>query len=351
MRITKLDGLRGVFSLMVAFFHYSDKLIPDYIYNFFFLRQSYTFVDFFFVLSGFVIAYNYSNFSTIKDLFIFFKKRFIRIYPLLFYSVMVCCLFDIIANNFFIEYVYNPITNNIILFKTLDSLLLLNSTPLLGNSMGMNEPSWSISAEMISYLIFGIISFIFYKKNKIISVLMLVSISSVFLFLQGDIFKIGDYGFVRGILSFNLGFLVYFLTKLKFSFKSYHELFLPVFLIIFFFILNNDSKLLFQFIIPIYFATVVLILVKTNGLLTRFLNLNFFQFLGKISYSIYLNHLIVIIIVPRTFFDIFNLNKNEFNQILVFIITFILLIFYSYFTHKFVETRFGNYLKNIFLSK
>ncbi len=351
MRIKKLDGLRGIFSLMVAFFHYSDKLIPDYIYNFFFLRQSYTFVDFFFVLSGFVIAYNYSNFSTIKDLYIFFKKRFIRIYPLLFYSVMVCFFFDIIANNFFIEYVYNPITNYIILFKTLDSLLLLNSTPLLGNSMGMNEPSWSISAEMISYLIFGIISFIFYKKNKIISVLILVSISSVFLFLQGDIFKIGDYGFVRGILSFNLGFLVYFLTKLKFSFKSYHELFLPFFLIIIFFILNDDSKLLFQFIIPIYFAIVILILVKTNGLLTRFLNLNFFQFLGKISYSIYLNHLIVIIIVPRTFFDIFNLNKNEFNQIFVFIITFILLILYSYFTNKFIEIRFGKYLRNIFLSK
>ena len=349
MRITKLDGLRGVFSLMVAFFHYSDKLIPDYIYNFFFLRQSYTFVDFFFVLSGFVIAYNYSNFSNLKDLFIFFKKRFIRIYPLLFYSVIVCCFFDLIANNFFLKYVYDPITNKIIFFKTIDSLLLLNSTPLFGDGMGMNEPSWSISAEMVSYLIFGIISFIFNKKNKIISALILFTLSSSFLFVQGDIFKIGDYGFVRGILSFNLGFLVYVLTKLEFSFKSYYELFLPVFLTIVFFILNDDSKLLFQFIIPIYFAISILILVKTNGLLTHFLNLNFFQFLGKISYSIYLNHLIVIIIVPRTFFDVFNLNKNEFNQIFVFIITFILLVFYSYFTHKFVEIRFGNYLKNILL--
>ena len=61
MRITKLDGLRGIFSIMVVIYHYPQEFIPHFIHNFFIVAKSHLFVDFFFVLSGFVIAYNYNN--------------------------------------------------------------------------------------------------------------------------------------------------------------------------------------------------------------------------------------------------------------------------------------------------
>ncbi len=47
MRINKLDGLRGIFSLMVVLFHYRSEYIPDFIHNNFIIRQSGYFVDFF----------------------------------------------------------------------------------------------------------------------------------------------------------------------------------------------------------------------------------------------------------------------------------------------------------------
>ena len=67
-RIKKLDGLRGVFSLMVLFFHYRENMLPEMIYNNFLIRESYLFVDFFFVLSGYVIALNYNVLSMIINI-------------------------------------------------------------------------------------------------------------------------------------------------------------------------------------------------------------------------------------------------------------------------------------------
>ena len=89
MRIEKLDGLRGIFSMMLVFYHYPQEYLPAFIFNNFLLRESYTFVDFFFVLSGFVISYNYSTISNSADFFIYLKKRFIRLFPLLIYTSLV----------------------------------------------------------------------------------------------------------------------------------------------------------------------------------------------------------------------------------------------------------------------
>ncbi len=58
MRIKKLDGMRGVFSLMVVVFHYPKDYLPKIIHNNFLVVNSDSFVDFFFVLSGFVISYS-----------------------------------------------------------------------------------------------------------------------------------------------------------------------------------------------------------------------------------------------------------------------------------------------------
>ncbi|MBS1732124.1 MAG: acyltransferase, partial [Bacteroidetes bacterium] len=56
-RLDQLDGLRGLFCLMVILTHFPFKdSLP--VSNFI-VRQGYLFVDFFFVLSGFVIAFNY----------------------------------------------------------------------------------------------------------------------------------------------------------------------------------------------------------------------------------------------------------------------------------------------------
>ena len=127
MRIKKLDGLRGICSLMVVIYHYSEDFLPDYLYNFFIIRESHTFVDFFFVLSGFVIAHNYHSLNNFKDLWTYLKKRFIRLYPLLFYTVNICLVAMIISNNFLTKYIDEGSSLIQQIYITLDSLTFLNS--------------------------------------------------------------------------------------------------------------------------------------------------------------------------------------------------------------------------------
>jgi len=55
-----------------------------------FFYNAYLFVDFFFVLSGFVIAYTYQNIDSWPAFGKFYKKRFFRLYPL---HIIVLLLF------------------------------------------------------------------------------------------------------------------------------------------------------------------------------------------------------------------------------------------------------------------
>jgi len=54
-----LDGLRGVAAIAVVIFHFMEITIPDPKNNF--IAHAYLAVDFFFCLSGFVIAYAYDD--------------------------------------------------------------------------------------------------------------------------------------------------------------------------------------------------------------------------------------------------------------------------------------------------
>jgi peptidoglycan/LPS O-acetylase OafA/YrhL len=70
-RVEQLDGLRGIFAVLVIA-HHHNAFKDSVFYNNFFVINANLFVDFFFVLSGFVIALNYVNrIHTSKDFLTF----------------------------------------------------------------------------------------------------------------------------------------------------------------------------------------------------------------------------------------------------------------------------------------
>src|ERR1700748_2635195 len=75
-----LDGLRGVAALAVVTFHFMEWVTFDYSKNF--IGHGFLAVDFFFCLSGFVIAYAYDDRIGKMGLLEFFKSRAIRLRPL-----------------------------------------------------------------------------------------------------------------------------------------------------------------------------------------------------------------------------------------------------------------------------
>ncbi len=85
-----LDGLRGVAAMIVVCFHLFETYSagPDYQI----LNHGYMAVDFFFVLSGFVIGYAYDDRWDRMSTWNFFKRRLVRLHPMLVMGTVVGAL-------------------------------------------------------------------------------------------------------------------------------------------------------------------------------------------------------------------------------------------------------------------
>lgn len=87
-----LDGLRGVAALMVVLFHVCEAYSPDHPLTQL-INHGYLAVDFFFLLSGFVIAYAYDDRWSTLSVGGFFKRRLIRLQPMVIMGMTIGALF------------------------------------------------------------------------------------------------------------------------------------------------------------------------------------------------------------------------------------------------------------------
>jgi peptidoglycan/LPS O-acetylase OafA/YrhL len=350
MRITKLDGLRGVFCMMVVLYHCDTQgYLPRMLDGFFVIEQSYIFVDFFFVLSGFVISYNYNDFTKNEEFYTFLKKRFIRLFPLLFFTVTVFFTLSLISNYFLTAFTKDFETLGNLTLQYLDSILFLNSTPILGSTYGINYPSWSISSEMISYIIYGGSILVVSKKGHIYFSSLVILVSAVFLVYHGDFFAMGDYGFVRGIIGFLVGNLVYKSSKILPKINANIEYILCGALLVVIFLLDTlKGNTFFELIIPFCFGISIFILLRTEGWISKLLDMQIFQYLGKLSYSIYLNHAVIILVFYRLLDYFVPLESiPEIAQILLLICVLVVIVLYSNLTYVFIELKGSTFLKKI----
>lgn len=158
-RFEALDSLRGICALLVALMHLQAN---NHLYYNEFVRHSFAFVDFFFVLSGWVISYTYDfRIKSLDDLRVFVLRRLGRVYPLhLFMLVLLiaaqfCMLIGERAMG--LKSPRPPFTNVWDPMAIPTHLLLLQS---FGNDRTgtWNMPSWSISAEFWTYLVFALLA-------------------------------------------------------------------------------------------------------------------------------------------------------------------------------------------------
>ncbi len=343
-RVEQLDGLRGIFSVLVVA-HHHNAFRDSIFYNNFFVINSDLFVDFFFVLSGFVIALNYSNrIHTGEDFFQFLKKRFLRLYPLLFYTEILFLIFNVVgdyssyknAGNLGWSYYLSTVT---------DTLTFMGSTPVFGSWIGLNYPAWSISAEMISYIVFGLVLW-FLPNLKTVAFMVITALCGAFIISQGEYLLAYDYGFIRGIFCFCLGiFTNQILSKRTFFLSSLEIPFLLILILGMYGVHHYDLNL-WKLIFPFYFSVGIIIFCSSKGIVTQLLLTKPFQYLGKISYSIYLNHAIVLILLNVILFRVIKLPQTEPMIGISLFISIVFTIIYSHFTYEWIETRFSKYLKS-----
>jgi peptidoglycan/LPS O-acetylase OafA/YrhL len=314
--------------------------MPDRYFNFEFLlifkKQLFLSVDYFFLLSGYLITSKYQHLP-FNNVFIFIKKRFFRLYPLLFFTSLLFCLILILRYNFYKissdDQIFIFSKSNYII-SLLDNLFLTSSTKILGSLNLINTPTWSVSAEFICYFFFGI-QLLLVKKLRYISAVFFFVFSIYLLFDDNKIFSTTTFGYARAYVGFFIGGLI-FNIKTKIYLSNFYLSFFSVIsgLIAVFCSSILESKFsshlfIFLFIANSFFwFTLLNEKFKAYGILSKF-----FIFLGSISYSVYLNHFIVILVVDRLF-------GNITHHSLLVIITFFLIFLISYYTNKYIENKF-----------
>lgn len=294
MKLLPLESLRGVAALVVSLLHF--QIAQSVLTTNPLVRNGDLMVDLFFVLSGFVIAYNYmdriSNFQELVD---FQSRRFWRLYPL--HLMTLLAFFAIELARFVVEERYpgtilTPAFENSTILAFLSNLFLTQS--ITGHLNTFNAVSWSISTEFYTYLIFGII--LLFTKYTVQAFSLIVIFCGAALYLSSPMKPLdGPHSvlLLRCAFSFFIGVLCFkgsaFLAPISSSFIP------MVALLLMFLSVVGIGKTELELFIPLIFGLTIVLIAKAEGatVIYKVLSLEFTVWLGKISYSIYMVHGIV----------------------------------------------------------
>lgn len=360
-RFYVLDSFRGLAAIFVVVYHlhYIDSFT-----ELSFFRGSDKFVEFFFILSGFVLAHNYG----FKDNFkfsVFFKSRFFRIFPL---HIFMLIVFVVIESGKYLAYKngfsfnFIPFTGKSAVEEIIPNLLLLQSWLPWTDTLSFNYPSWSISIEFYIYMIFASMIIVFSKEKNIFlwfTIVLIFAVLNSYDLITGAV--------ARGLINFFLGCVIYvfyknIITNMNLTINKFIASFVEFLLIVSIYFIISSDVYHRDLLVSVIFAITVLFFAFEAGYFSQTLKHRFFLHLGHISYSIYLVHAAIIfcslaffIIISKVFHANFTVMVNEIRYIdlgsatlnnLLLLAFLGVVIFISSVTYKYIELRF-NYRKNI----
>ncbi|HVX50916.1 MAG TPA: acyltransferase [Chitinophagaceae bacterium] len=352
-RFEVLDIFRGIFASMVVFFHMSFFTSSPILKNNLVLNSDLC-VDFFFVLSGFVITYSYQKISASSQLGSFLKKRFFRLYPLhlIMLFVFVGMEFTKQSLSSYIQVnQLNNANNNVLTFFS--NLFLLHSVKLPGvTDVSWNIPSWSISAEVLCYILFGIVALginkvgVYKARNLVFGGIALTALL-IFYSIRGDfnLARTFDYGFLRAWVGFFTGavcFNVFSNTRDKMlpvagGVFTFFEVILVLAMIVMAY--YGDYLKPWGIIYEALFFCSIYIFAFEKGFLSKLLKKSvILQKIGTYSYSIYMTHAFLLSIFNIIFFRIIKMPPGAYSY--MFVVNYALIYFVSQWSYKNIELRF-----------
>ncbi|HZW23103.1 acyltransferase [Noviherbaspirillum sp.] len=360
--IKSIEGVRGLAALLVALYHL--KIGSEY---FSLIRNGYLFVDLFFVLSGFVICAAYGDaMRSGADLRQFIWRRIGRLFPLLVFSTVVFVLGSnaiVLAKKLAVSAGHAGLLNNPGALEYLvptagEILATLTFTHSLGlfDELILNTPSWSISVEFYTYLLFALVCLLLTGAGRIV-LLAVLSLAGLIISAwasvnihdciaaKGCLSLTYDFGLARSIHSFCLGALAFYSSRiLKMNIPAIQ---ITVMFALFLLLTLVDYVSIAAFAFPVAFAALVLSLSKDSGPLADALKPGLFQVLGQRSYSIYLMHMPLLLIFE-------NLTKRVsglVSSITVLVAYVLVLYVISGWTYRFVEAPMRDWFNRLVVRK
>jgi peptidoglycan/LPS O-acetylase OafA/YrhL len=293
-RFEALDGWRGVAALSVALFHLSAA---GHFYSLAWVREAGMFVDLFFVLSGFVISHSYlGKLGAGASLGDFLLRRFGRVWPLHIFTLAILVFLELtkllLLRGAHLSSGAGVFTDETSIPALLSNIALLQSLGL-HHAYTWNGPSWSISAEFWTYVLFGIIAR-YARRYLLAAGLTLALLSAALLYLYDlGVGRLYEWGLFRCLLCFFTGVLVQNLYRrlpAAFSSSSWEWVALSVTIVL----ASASTVADLLFIRPIVFGFLVLVFAHQSGPLSSVLRTRPMQRLGEQSYSIYLLHFCIL---------------------------------------------------------
>lgn len=155
-----LNGLRGVAALMVIWYHLFEGFATSPIDQRF--NHGYLAVDFFFVLSGFVIAYAYDDrlgsSMSMKD---YFKRRIIRLHPMVVMGALLGVIAFLIQGG--VQWDGTKVALSMVMLSLLMTMFMLPAAPGAGAEVRgngeifpLNGPTWSLFFEYIANIFYAL---------------------------------------------------------------------------------------------------------------------------------------------------------------------------------------------------
>jgi len=321
-----LDGMRGIAAVSVVIFHFMEMAITDYSKNF--IAHGFLAVDFFFCLSGFVIAYAYDQRVAKMGVLEFLQARLIRLHPL----VILGSVLGLMA------FLFDPFGGHSELYSVAKTALIFICSMLMipypvieersFNLFGLNAPAWSLFWEYIANIFY--VLFIYkLKKNLLLILTILAAALICFVSYRSDNLMGGwggpnfwDGG-ARVLYSFLAGMLIYrfnWIIKSKLGFGGMIVLLILAFLMPF----TTMNWIIEPLVVIIYFP--LLVALGAGAVLSPGLK-GICSFSGKISYPLYMTHYAVI----WMFLNYYNTNKpDDAHLAMIIVVGTILLLGIAY---------------------
>lgn len=299
-----LDGLRGVAAIVVVIFHVFETYAGDRFHQI--INHGYLAVDFFFMLSGFVVAYAYDDRWSKMTQWDFYKRRLVRLQPMVIMGSLIGAVFFYLQSCDMFPLISTTPLSRMLLVMVIGFTLI--PIPVSMDIRGWQEmhpldgPAWSLFFEYIANIMYALFVRRFSKTLLTIFVLLSALFLAQYLLMgpTGDV--IGGWsltptqlhiGFARLLYPFFAGVLLMRIGKLiriKRAFAQSSLLLLAIFAIP---RIGGTEHLWMN---GLYEAVCIILLfplvvsIGAGGTITGKYTLKICRFMAAISYPLYITH-------------------------------------------------------------